>query len=103
MISSGTSMLLLRIGDVILDPADGTLRAAGGVVRLEPKVQAVLQLLVDRAGSVVSQDTLLNEVWPNTYVAPGALATSSAIEAIRSHGLFCASATISTRARSSVG
>jgi transcriptional activator of cad operon len=72
-------MSLLRIGDVTLDTADGTLRSATGVARLEPKVQAVLQLLVDRAGTVVSQDTLLSEVWPETHVAPGALARTVSV------------------------
>jgi transcriptional activator of cad operon len=67
-------MSLVRLGDWILDPSDGTLASPSARKHLEPKVQAVLLLLIDRRGSVVSQEDIFREVWRDTYVAATALA-----------------------------
>lgn len=42
-------------------------------ISLEPKVVQVLLLLAKYQGEVVSHQTLLNEVWPDTIVDPSAL------------------------------
>ena len=42
-------------------------------ILLTPKAFSVLQYLVDHAGSLVTQDELLNAVWPDTYVQPEVL------------------------------
>ena len=67
-------MPLIRLGDWILDPSDGTLASPLARKHLEPRVQAVLQLLIDRRGTVVSQEEIFREVWRDTYVAATALA-----------------------------
>lgn len=46
---------------------------AGEVVRLEPKVMAVLLHLAARAGQVVSRDELMQAVWPGVVVGDNAL------------------------------
>lgn len=42
-------------------------------IRLTPKAFAVLQYLVDHAGRLVTQDELLNALWPDTFVQPEVL------------------------------
>jgi DNA-binding winged helix-turn-helix (wHTH) protein/Flp pilus assembly protein TadD len=66
-------MSLVRVGDWILDPSDGTLASPMARKHLEPKVQAVLLLLIDRRGTVVSQEEIFREVWRDTYVTATAL------------------------------
>jgi predicted ATPase/DNA-binding winged helix-turn-helix (wHTH) protein len=41
--------------------------------RLTPKAFAVLRYLVERAGRLVTQDELLNVLWPDTFVQPEVL------------------------------
>jgi transcriptional activator of cad operon len=75
-------MSRLQVGDWIVDGAEGTLTGEGRVVRLEPRVMAVLLALAERPGILVPQDELLRLVWADTHVAPGAL--TRAISLIRS-------------------
>ena len=42
-------------------------------IRLTPKAFAVLQYLVDHAGRLVTQDELLNALWPDIFVQPEVL------------------------------
>ena|SRR5438067_2189755 len=42
-------------------------------VLLTPKAYAVLTYLVDRAGRLVTQDELLEVIWPDTFVQPEVL------------------------------
>src|SRR5208283_3054804 len=42
-------------------------------VMLTPKAFAVLRYLVERAGRLVTQDQLLDAVWPDTFVQPEVL------------------------------
>src|SRR4029453_6624276 len=70
---------MLVMGRWTVDPKEGTLAADGRVVRLEPKVMAVLLFLLERRGTVVTHDELLEGVWRDTHVAPGALARSISI------------------------
>jgi DNA-binding winged helix-turn-helix (wHTH) protein len=44
-------------------------------IRLTPKPFAILRYLVEHAGRLVTQDELLNAVWPNTFVQPEVLKT----------------------------
>jgi transcriptional activator of cad operon len=74
MIARSSFMPVIRIGVCTLDTSDGTLASASGDTHLEPKIQAVLLMLVQNHGVVVSQQELLREVWRDTHVAPGALA-----------------------------
>jgi DNA-binding winged helix-turn-helix (wHTH) protein/Flp pilus assembly protein TadD len=72
-------MSVFRVGDRTIDTSDGTIVSADRRTRLEPKVMAVLALLIERRGSVVSHDDLLRHVWPSTHVAPGALARTISV------------------------
>jgi len=56
-----------------LDIGDRTLWCDGQRVPLTPKAFAVLQFLVERAGRLVTQDELLEALWPNTFVQPEVL------------------------------
>jgi DNA-binding winged helix-turn-helix (wHTH) protein len=42
-------------------------------ILLRPKSYAVLRYLVERAGRLVTEDELLEAVWPNVYVQPQAV------------------------------
>jgi len=44
-------------------------------IRLTPKPFAILRYLVEHAGRLVTQDELLNAVWPHTFVQPEVLKT----------------------------
>jgi len=69
----------LQIGRWSVDPADGTLRSPSEVVHLEPRVMAVLVFLVERRGRLVTHADLLNGVWRDAHVAPGAMARAISI------------------------
>jgi TolB-like protein len=56
-----------------LDPGDQSLWRDGKRVALTPKAYAVLRYLVERAGRLVTQDELLDAVWPSTFVQPEVL------------------------------
>jgi DNA-binding winged helix-turn-helix (wHTH) protein len=53
-----------------LDVSGRSLWRGDARVPLTHKAFEILRVLVDRAGHVVSQDTLLGAVWPDTYVHP---------------------------------
>lgn len=57
-----------RFGDFVFDPASGELRGPAGVVRLQPQIAALLETLIERAGSVVSRAELQARLWPDTNV-----------------------------------
>ncbi len=69
----------MRIGDWVVDPSDGTLASNGQVIRLEPRVMAVLLFLVERRAAVVSHDELLAGVWRDAHVTPTSLARSISV------------------------
>ena len=62
------SSQLLRFGVFTFDPASGDLKSADGVVRLQPQVAAVLVMLIEHAGAVVSRAELQERLWPATTV-----------------------------------
>jgi DNA-binding winged helix-turn-helix (wHTH) protein/tetratricopeptide (TPR) repeat protein len=63
-----------RVGEWVVDGSDGTVASGDCVVRLEPRLMALLLALVERRGTVVPQEVLLGTVWAGTHLAPGALA-----------------------------
>ena len=65
---------MIRFGRYELDATQG-LTHGGQEIRLTPKSLAVLWLLADRAGRVVSKDELFELVWADTAVTDSALAT----------------------------
>src|SRR5215831_14721861 len=56
-----------------LDAADQSLWRDDKRIPLTPKAFAVLQYLVDRAGRLVTQNELLEALWPDTFVQPEVL------------------------------
>ncbi len=53
----------LRVGDLELDTAGRRCRRGESDISLTPREYALLELLMRRAGAVVSRDELLGEVW----------------------------------------
>src|SRR6185312_5212933 len=53
-----------------LDTAEQCLWREGTRIALTPKVFAVLSHLVEHPGRLVTQDELLEAIWPATYVQP---------------------------------
>jgi DNA-binding winged helix-turn-helix (wHTH) protein/tetratricopeptide (TPR) repeat protein len=65
--------LQLAFDDFILDTANGLLWRGTAKIHLRPKSFALLQYLVSHPGRLISQDELLNILWPETHVGDGAL------------------------------
>jgi DNA-binding winged helix-turn-helix (wHTH) protein/tetratricopeptide (TPR) repeat protein len=59
---------LYEFGGYRLDLAEARLLRDGTPVPLPPKTLEVLTLLVRRAGSLVERDTLMRELWPDSFV-----------------------------------
>ncbi|SDS98992.1 DNA-binding response regulator, OmpR family, contains REC and winged-helix (wHTH) domain [Friedmanniella luteola] len=53
----------LQVGDLALDPLSRRVTRAGQEIELSAREFAILQLLLERAGQVVSRYTILDEVW----------------------------------------
>ena len=60
----------IEIGDLRLDPARHEASLAGGPLDLTRKEFEVLQLLMRNAGTVVSRDKLIEEVWDMNWFGP---------------------------------
>jgi DNA-binding response OmpR family regulator len=58
----------LVVGDLAIDTAAHTVTVAGQPVELTPLEFALLQVLAENAGNVLSVDDLLNRVWGEEYV-----------------------------------
>ena len=63
----------LKVGDWTVEPGLNQICAGGSAVKLEPKAMAVLVLLADRPGQVLSREALLSQVWPGLVVTDDAL------------------------------
>jgi Tol biopolymer transport system component/DNA-binding winged helix-turn-helix (wHTH) protein len=59
---------VFEFGEFRLDTAERVLRRNGVVVPLTPKAVSLLELLVSRHGSVVSRVTMIEMLWPDTFV-----------------------------------
>src|ERR1700750_1513705 len=67
--SPGTHPGLIRFGPFALDPTSRELRKRGYLVRLQPQQFAVLLLLTERAGQIVSREEIHQRIWGNdTFV-----------------------------------
>jgi len=62
-----------RFGDYTFDAAQGLLYRGGQRLRLTPKLIALLALLVERRGEVVSRAEIVRRLWPDTIVEEGGL------------------------------
>ena len=67
--SPGTHPGLIRFGPFALDPASRELRKRGHLIRLRPQALAVLLLLAERAGQIVSREEIHQRIWgTDTFV-----------------------------------
>ena len=62
-----------RIGHWLVRPELNTVVTAGRETRVEPKVMEVLVYLAECAGQVVQRETLIRDVWGDTFVTDAAL------------------------------
>lgn len=62
-----------EFGDVYVDFNRMTVTRGGRVVDIEPKVFDVLRFLIANRDHVVTKDELLDQLWPDAFVAPNAL------------------------------
>jgi Tol biopolymer transport system component/DNA-binding winged helix-turn-helix (wHTH) protein len=69
MASLGTPPGIIRFGPFALDPSNRELRKRGSLVRLQPQQLAVLLLLIEGAGQIVSREEIHQHIWGNeTFV-----------------------------------
>lgn len=54
---------ILSAGDLLIDPDRHIVQMRGEAVRMTPKEFALLQLLVERKGRLLTRDFLIDEVW----------------------------------------
>jgi DNA-binding response OmpR family regulator len=59
--------VVLRCGPLALDPATRTTRVGDTDVSLSPREFALLQMLMDRRGAVVTRTEVLDHVWDSSY------------------------------------
>jgi DNA-binding winged helix-turn-helix (wHTH) protein/TolB-like protein len=59
---------MVAFGPFTFDPDSGELRRGDEVIRLTPQTAQVLQVLLERAGLVVSRNELRERIWPDTTV-----------------------------------
>jgi eukaryotic-like serine/threonine-protein kinase len=62
-----------EFGPFRLDPVKRALRRGEGLVPLTPKAFSTLLALVERQGEVVEKDTLIQLVWPDTFITEATL------------------------------
>ena len=69
MASPGIQQGIIRFGPFELDPVNRELRKRGYLIRFQPQQIAVLLLLTERAGQVVSREEIHQHIWGNdTFV-----------------------------------
>lgn len=68
MIEAQSSIPLLRFGTFEVDLQSRELRKHGMRIRLEEKPFQILEMLLNRAGQVVTRKSLREKLWPDTHV-----------------------------------
>jgi two-component system, OmpR family, response regulator len=64
---AGERPAVLKVGDVVLDPARHLVQRDGTAVDLSPREFALLEFLMRRAGEVVTRTQILDHVWDYGY------------------------------------
>src|SRR3954452_18280882 len=80
-VGADRATVILRFANCELDLARYLLRRDEAEVKLEPKAFDVLAFLVQRRGTVVRKEELLDEIWGGRFVSESALTTR--IKAVR--------------------
>jgi transcriptional activator of cad operon len=70
---NSTSIASLRVGAWRVDPTSWEIAKDGNRVRLEARTMRLLLCLAERPGSVVSIETLLDQVWTGVIVTPASV------------------------------
>lgn len=65
---------LYAFEDFRLDPEESLLERRGKPVPITPKALQLLQILVEHRGTVVKKETLMSEIWSDSFVEEGNLA-----------------------------
>src|SRR6185312_2136180 len=65
-----------QVGSWLVQPSLNNISQNGTSTRLEPKVMQVLVCLAEHKGEVVPKDTILQTVWPDTFVSDDVLKRS---------------------------
>ena len=78
-----TSPDSVHLGSFELDLRAGELRKGKRTIRLQEKPLRLLQLLVERAGDVVTRDELQKKLWPNDTVVDFEHSINTAIKKLR--------------------
>ncbi len=68
-----TRLYAVQVGDWIVDPTLDTISRGAETQKLEPRTMRLLIRLIDSNGAVVSQDTLLADVWTGVVVGPASV------------------------------
>jgi TolB-like protein/DNA-binding winged helix-turn-helix (wHTH) protein/tetratricopeptide (TPR) repeat protein len=63
------SPAVIRIGPFAIDPRSGEVRQGADTSRLQPQALALLLVLVEEPGRVVTREELRRRLWPDTTVA----------------------------------
>jgi DNA-binding response OmpR family regulator len=79
---AGLQDVVLRVGDLELNPARAEVRRGGVLLPLRTKELAVLQVLMERRGRVVSRDQLREACWDAEH-EPGSNVEEVAVSAVR--------------------
>ena len=69
----------LRFGPFVFDPASGVLEREGVELPLPPRVLTVLEVLLRRAGEVVSRQELIDKAWKDAFVTDTSLAEAVSV------------------------
>jgi predicted ATPase/DNA-binding winged helix-turn-helix (wHTH) protein len=69
------TQVALRFGPFQLDPPNARLMCGSRAVALQPKAFDVLAYLAEHAGRLVSQEELIDAIWPDTIVGDSSLKT----------------------------
>jgi pimeloyl-ACP methyl ester carboxylesterase len=64
---------VVTFGGFTLDPANATLKRGATPIAVTPKAFGVLELLVRRAGQLVTKDEFLDDLWPGVFVGDAVL------------------------------
>lgn len=59
----GEQKTVLRVGDAVLNPGDGTLDVGSRKVELTKNELRILNMLMERKGTVVSRDDMIRQLW----------------------------------------
>lgn len=62
----------LSVGEFAFNPVNGQLSNTDKSIQLEPQISALLEFFAERAGELVSKDTLYHALWPDRVVSDDA-------------------------------